>query len=33
VRDLLRGADAAMYLAKLHKRERVHWWRFAGTAV
>jgi PleD family two-component response regulator len=29
----LRGADAAMYLAKLHKRERVHWWRFAGAVA
>ena len=33
VRELLRGADAAMYLAKLHKRERVHWWRFAGAVA
>ena len=33
VRELLRSADAAMYLAKLHKRERTHWWRFAASAA
>jgi|GEM_PF-580169 len=28
---LLRQADAAMYQAKTHKAERVHWWRMGAT--
>ncbi len=28
---LLRQADAAMYQAKVHKADRVHWWRLAGA--
>ncbi len=30
---LLRQADVAMYQAKLHKHDRVHWWRLAATSA
>ena len=32
-RDLLRAADSAMYQAKLRKRGRSAWWRFASSAA
>lgn len=31
--SLLRQADAAMYQAKTHKLDRVHWWRFFSAAT
>ncbi|MHB8348438.1 MAG: diguanylate cyclase domain-containing protein [Acidiferrobacterales bacterium] len=30
---LLRQADVAMYQAKLHKHDRVHWWRLGTTSA